>query len=332
METINAQVTGIRYYNPKNGYAVFNFRSKDNGDNNNGESNGNGGYIFSAGVGTIPNIREGDYYNLTGKWGLNKKYPQYGEQFQVETAELQLPSSRAGIVAYLATLAYGIGPQRAGIIYDKLGPNCLEDIMNKPELLGTVEEVKPHQAEQIIAGLQENKALAELSALICRPGISTNLAAKVFAIYKDKAVTAAKENPYDFIEKISGIGFLTADKIARAVDIALDSPHRIRAGIMHVIKTAAESEGHCFLRPSDIVARADKLFGKGCGIGIGEIARENKILIDSGMLIREDNDIYLKSLHCCEERLANNVNRLLSNKQDETETNELKTIIGEYLQ
>ena len=315
LQTIRVQVIGIRFYNPQNGYSVFNFRSKEN-DNNGGEND----YSTNTGVGTIPNIREGDYYNLTGNFGIDPKRPQYGPQFQVETAELQLPSSRSGIIAYLATLAYGIGVHRAGLIYDALGPNCLEDIMNKPELLEQIKEIKPYQADEIVARLNENKVLAELSALICRPGISTNLAAKVFAAYGADSVKLVKEDPYSFIEKIRGIGFQTADKIGRAVDIAVDSPHRIRAGIIHIVKTASESEGHCFMRPREIIAAADKLFGKGCGIGIDEIAKENAGLIKSGYMIREGDDIYLKSLHRCEERLARNVKRLIDKENAPNET------------
>jgi exodeoxyribonuclease V alpha subunit len=44
-----------------------------------------------------------------------------------------------------------------------------------------------------------------------------------------------KENPYILTEEISGIGFKTADKIARNLGVEINSPFRIQSGISYVI-------------------------------------------------------------------------------------------------
>ena len=50
-----------------------------------------------------------------------------------------------------------------------------------------------------------------------------------------------------------GIGFKTADTIARAIGIAPDAPARLQAGVLHALAAAAD-EGHT-LRPRPEIAR-----------------------------------------------------------------------------
>jgi exodeoxyribonuclease V alpha subunit len=57
---------------------------------------------------------------------------------------------------------------------------------------------------------------------------------------------------------IYGIGFLTADKIARNIGIAPDSEFRYRAGIIHCLSEAAE-DGHCYLPQSELIESVIKL-------------------------------------------------------------------------
>ena len=57
-----------------------------------------------------------------------------------------------------------------------------------------------------------------------------------------------------------GIGFRTADQIARNLGFAADSPARIEAGILYVLHQAT-NEGHCFLLENDLVERARSTLG-----------------------------------------------------------------------
>ena len=76
-------------------------------------------------------------------------------------------------------------------------------------------------------------------------GISSTYAVKIYNNYGDNSVNIIKVNPYRLSEDIFGIGFKTADKIALKAGIKKDSLFRIKAGIIHLLKSA-EDQGHCY--------------------------------------------------------------------------------------
>ena len=63
------------------------------------------------------------------------------------------------------------------------------------------------------------------------------------------------------MDDIEGIGFVTADRIARKVGIAFDSPFRISAGIKHALSRAASDRGHTCLPADRLVAFAADMLG-----------------------------------------------------------------------
>jgi len=295
-ETISGTVARVRFHNSTNGYCVL---SVDTGEE------------FITAVGYMPSIRDGDEYSLSGHW---TNHPKFGHQFIFSEFELLLPKGRQGIISYLSTLARGVGTVRATKIVDALGEDCLDTIREKPELLYRIAGIVPDQADEIIQKLNENVVLSELSSLICRQGITPRLAAKIYAEYGKDSVDIVKENPYILAGELYSVGFITADKIAQAVGIVPDSPYRVRAAVEYVLKEAAESEGHCYLRPRNIMPAAQKLLGKGCGVGVDEIADACETLIKQEKIVREGPCIYLSQMHEAEVSLAADMRRLLECK------------------
>lgn len=289
-ETLQGRITRVVFSNPENGYTVLRFRPE-----------GAGIFDEVTAVGYFANLRTDDEYRLAGEW---KEHPKFGRQFVVAEHELILPSSRKGIIAYLCSIGTGIGEVKAGRIVDALGEDCLEKIKADPAVLLTVKGVTQEQAEEIHTALAGNAVLAELSALICREGITPNLAAKIYAQYGADSVRVVKENPYVLAEDVFGIGFLTADKVASAVGIEADNPHRVEAVVEYVLREAANGEGHCYLLPSQIVAAVYDLLGKACGISVDDMAEAVKRLQESGRLVREGDCIYRRDLYEAEQAVA----------------------------
>ena len=60
--------------------------------------------------------------------------------------------------------------------------------------------------------------------------------------------------------EVWGIGFKTADTIARAVGIAPDAPERLQAGVLHALGTASD-EGHTLLPDHDLVGAPRPCWG-----------------------------------------------------------------------
>ena len=83
-------------------------------------------------TGYMAAIREGDEVNLIGYW---VEHPKYGLQFNFERYEILPPSTKKGIIAYLSSVAYGVGVVKATKIYETLGEKVLEIIQNEPQRL-----------------------------------------------------------------------------------------------------------------------------------------------------------------------------------------------------
>ncbi len=64
-------------------------------------------------------------------------------------------------------------------------------------------------------------------------GVSTNLAVKIYKQYGDDALAVVQSDPYRLARDIYGVGFKTADRIARPVGLAYGPslPHRGGIGV-----------------------------------------------------------------------------------------------------
>src|SRR5438874_12838546 len=96
------------------------------------------------------------------------------------------------------------------------------------------------------------KAIKEVMLFLQSYGISTGLAVKIYKAYGDAALNVVRQQPYRLARDIHGIGFLTADKIARALGMKSDDPARIEAGVRHVLSTFT-NDGHVFTRRPELV-------------------------------------------------------------------------------
>lgn len=296
LELDKTQVTGtidrIVFRNTENNYCVLSIKPK--------------GAISDltpsiTAVGYIPEPRDGDEYRFSGAW---KRHRKFGEQFHITEYELLLPTTQQGVIRYLESVAYGVGPVTARKIVDALGDDCLDRIKTDPDSLRELPFLKSEQAQEIIDDLTANEVQAELSALICREGITPKFAAKIYQKYKADSIRIVKENPYVLADEIWGVGFKLADKVAGAVGIAPNSPFRIKAAVEYLLKEAG-GEGHCYLRPRDIVAKAKKLLGMDVGTEL--IAEAVEELITAARIVREGNAIYSQGLHEAEHMLADRI-------------------------
>ncbi len=256
-------------------------------------------------VGYIPEPRDGDEYRFSGEW---KRHRKFGEQFHIQEYELLLPTTQQGVIRYLESVAYGVGPVTARKIVEALGEDCLSKIKADPGSLRELPFLKPEQAQEIIDDLTANGVQAELSALICREGITPKFAAKIYQKYKTDSIRVVKENPYVLADDIWGVGFKLADKVAGAVGIAPDSPFRVKAAVEYLLREAG-GEGHCYLRPRDIVAKAKDLLGMDVGTEL--IAGAVDELIEASKVIRQGNAVYSWGLHEAECMLADRVKSFL---------------------
>lgn len=205
--------------------------------------NSNNSHITA--VGKFPQVHEGLSVELEGQTSINNKY---GEQFSVQEVKVLQPSSCLAIERYLSSgIIRGVGPVTAKKIVDKFKSDTLSIIELNPMKLAEIKGISKEKAFEIGNAYAECRVMQEAIMFLQSHSISTNLALKIFGIYKENTVNQVKINPYKLVEDVDGIGFATADAIAQKTGVDPMSEDRIRAGILHCLKQASDKEGHTYL-------------------------------------------------------------------------------------
>lgn len=231
LTTIKGMIQEVIYRNDENNYTVVLIEMNDE---------------FITATGRFPIINEGEWVELNGKFVLNKKY---GEQFAVESVKLSPPNTTDGIVRYLSSgLIPGVGPITAMNIVNKFGEATLDIIRFNPERLAEVRNVSKKKAEDICRAYEEVHQMQNAVMIMQQYKISTNMAIKIYNQYGEGTEDILKNNPYKMVEDISGVGFLTADRIAMAMGVPEDSDYRIRAGILHVLNENSDKNGNTYMQ------------------------------------------------------------------------------------
>jgi exodeoxyribonuclease V alpha subunit len=207
-------------------------------------------------VGTLPEVRAGEWLEAQGGWVINK---EHGQQFQAEVLRTMPPTTVEGIEKYLASgMIKGIGPVLAGRIVEAFKEDTFETIDADPDSLTQVEGIGPTRKKKITEAWTEQKAIREIMVFLHGHKVSTSRAFRIFKAYGNEAIEKVRQDPYRLARDIQGIGFKTADVIAESVGIGKQSDLRARAGVEYALLQLTE-EGHCGYGREDLVEVAAKL-------------------------------------------------------------------------
>ncbi|GAB3117385.1 ATP-dependent RecD-like DNA helicase [Streptomyces calidiresistens] len=272
-------------------------------------------------VGALLGAQPGESLRMRGRWG---SHPQHGRQFQVDNYTTVLPATVQGIRRYLGSgLIKGIGPKTAERIVDHFGTDTLDVIEADPKRLIEVPGLGPKRTALIGAAWEEQKAIKEVMVFLQSVEVSTSIAVRIYKEYGDASITVVREEPYRLAADVWGIGFLTADRIAKAVGIPHDSPERVKAGLRHALSLSSD-QGHCFLPEERLIAEAVKLLQVDTGLVIdclGELAEagegvERQRVPDPENPSGTVTAVYLVPFHRAEVSLAAQLRRLLEHPED----------------
>ncbi len=230
-------------------------------------------------VGRHRAIEEGAKLRAWGHWGA---HPTHGRQFEFERIEVQRPTTEAGILRRL--LRYpGVREVMAQRIFDTFGELTLDVLDKQPERLLEVEGIGQKTMERIVEFHSSRVGpLAVLENRLIELDMSPRLAERLFRRYGEAAKDMLEGQPYRLSREVKGIGFATADRIARALGVGLDAPERIDAGLVHAFERA-ERDGHCALPLAELMRIGMQLLGRPPDELQGGIER----LLEAGDLVLE---------------------------------------------
>ena len=206
-------------------------------------------------VGKFIDVKVGAMVTLEGKFERSK----FGVQYAFTSYELTQPKTIAGMEKYLGSgLIRGVGPITAKRIVETFGTDTLEILEYTPEKLSMIKGISEKKALEIGMSYREHKEVQNTIMFLQSYNISTNMSLKIYNVYHEKTADIVKSNPYKLIEDIDGIGFTTADRIAKNIGIPSDSAFRVRAGLIHVLKTSCEKNGNTYLPKNMLFSEASK--------------------------------------------------------------------------
>ncbi|MCI4625054.1 MAG: ATP-dependent RecD-like DNA helicase [Candidatus Magnetoovum sp. WYHC-5] len=295
---LRGQVERVTYHNEENSYTVLKLKA-------------NGNPTLITVVGTLIGVTAGEVLKLMGSWVNHAKY---GQQFQVSTYETVVPATVKGIERYLGSgLIKGIGHVFAKRLVEKFGADTLNIIENSIERLSEVDGIGTKRLSMIQTAWAQQRDIKDIMLFLHGYGVSTTYAIKIYKQYGKDSIKTVQLNPYRLATDIYGIGFLTADKIARTLGFDEGSELRAEAGILYVLHQLAD-EGHVYYPYEPLIAKCMDVLGMSreqIVKAFGTIAYEKKITIedistDDEVLIN-NKAVYLTKYYVCETSITENL-------------------------
>jgi exodeoxyribonuclease V alpha subunit len=284
----NAEVTvrRIRYSSPETGWAVI---------------DADAGEAAVVLVGPLIHLEQGERAHVAGSWVED---PRFGRQVKVTEATPLPPGDEQTLTAYLVRIKH-VGPKRAERLIDQHGTDGVLDAVDRdPGAAFAAIGLRGRAVGEATRSWERMRVTRRLHLMLAPHGLAY-LVGRIHEAFGDSAHRLVAEHPYE-LTSVFGVGFLIADRIARGLGAAADSPERARAATMHVLSEAERSGSTCM--PLDALLSA-----------LRDLLRSDDpdepfidALVRRGDLVREEHWIYRRRTAELEAELAERVGGLIT--------------------
>jgi exodeoxyribonuclease V alpha subunit len=284
-QRLTVEVARVRFATDDGGFAVLDATSDD------------GEPVVLAGP--LAHVHPGDAMEVSGIW---RDHPKHGRQFQVRDLRIAEPTSDAALMSLLSAIKH-VGPTGAAFLLQHHGSDVLSVVDADPHgRLREVPGIGPIRIGPAVAAWREARALRAVRLFLDSHGVPAAVAGRVIRALGADAIDVLTVDPYKLTE-LEGIGFATADALARALGVPADDPRRLAAGVVYVLREA-ESDGHTFLPRDELRERARRLLGADPDAALEAVGL-------SGTVVIEDDRVADARLHRIENRLGERLRELL---------------------
>ncbi len=301
-EALQGQIERITYSNEENGYTIAKLKVYGRSD-------------LVTIVGPIMAPTAGEILILQGEW---THHPKFGEQFKVASYQTKVPATVFGIQKYLGSgLIKGIGPVMAKRLVKHFGKETLEVIEQTPGKLLAVAGIGKKRVDMITTAWQEQKEIREVMLFLHGHDVSSGYATKIFKQYGSQSIAVVTENPYRMAMDIFGIGFVTADRIARKLGFEKESHVRLQAGVLYVLHQLTDS-GHVYYPEEGLLDKCMEVLEvprDPVVLALAAVEAEKRIVIEPPAETGKDDEalsrpVYLAKYHLCETSIARQIRML----------------------
>ena len=284
------------YSNQSNGYLVGLFRVKESDIEE---------YINK--VITFTGIFDELKYKMTYKMEGNFiSHNKYGNQFQVDSYELIMPTKEEEIIDFLSSDLFPIGEKTAEKIVKKLGPDTINIISSNPDSLLDIPRLSKNKIDKIVEVLEEYQMTSHIVLELSKIGFSTKNAITIMKKYQNKTMEVIENNIYDIIRDID-ITFIEIDKIARNNGYELNDERRLLALTINMMNILTFNQGDTYLYYDEMynymLKNTDNIDHETFKYILLKLSKMNEIVI-------ENDEYYLKELYDAEHYIAERIYKL----------------------
>lgn len=293
----------IKFY--KDGFLIGNLA------NNIGNVNIKGN-IFSAQIGMKYEVEISKVEN----------HPKFGTTFIFSDYKVIYPTDINAIQDYLIENCKWIGSITAMRLTDAYKDETLKVLKDDParvakEISGITEERAKEISEMLLKNEENEQLEIQMNKIFSGVAIPKRTIHNIFNDYGKDVIEKIQKNPYDLIQ-FKGIGFTKADIVASNMGFEKNSPFRIRAAILHILREQAMTGGHTRFFLDTLLEKAKELLNLEEGLIKKVILRliEIESLIDGGDDNIEDKWVALPCYYQKEKEIAKKILEMMQSPAD----------------
>jgi exodeoxyribonuclease V alpha subunit len=271
-------------------------------------------------TGALADVQPGEVIDVRGEF---RRHAKHGWQFAAEGVRVRAPVGEDALLAYLGAVKH-VGPAGARWLLERHGAEVLSIIDADPGArIREVPGIGPRRIGAAVDSWREQGTLRALRLFLDSHGVPAAVAARVYRAFGAGSIEQLQADPYA-LTQLDGIGFATADALARALGVPLDHPGRLDAGVLHAL-ALAEDDGHCHLPRPELAERARRLLGADADDRIDGLAASGKLEVDDGGRVADAR------LAAIERRLAARARELTRSEPELSLRDETRPVSGDFV-
>ncbi|MCD6725814.1 MAG: AAA family ATPase [Solirubrobacteraceae bacterium] len=248
-----------------------------------------GGFAVAAAVtdegeevtltGPIEHFHEGELLAARGAW---RRHARHGWRFEVETAISRGPSGDEALARLLASVRH-VGPSGAAWLLERHGKSVLDVLDADPRgRLREVPGIGPARIGAAVRSWELMRGRRALRLFLSEHHVPAAAATRIERALGCGAAGLLRADPFS-AAAVEGVGFETADALARALGWDAAAPERLDAGILHALDRAGQ-DGHCVLPRAELERRAVALLRADVAGRVDQMLAAGRLAADGDLL------------------------------------------------